>query len=77
MIYRKVYDPPSWLEVMEGDRGCQKQPCHMAQFFYFEWWGYRFSVDKIGHTGQSCLSVCDTNEILYCGRSSFVKALYL
>lgn len=53
MIYIKVCDPPSWLNVMEG-AGWRLQmhlTCHMAQFFYFEWWGYRFLVDKIGHIG--------------------------
>lgn len=50
IIYIKVYDPPSWLKVMEGGGGCQMHSaCYMAQFFYFEWWGYRFLVHKVGH----------------------------
>ncbi len=49
-------------------KGCQMHSsCHMAQFFYFEWWGYRFLVDKIGHAGQSC--VCNKKEKLQHGRS--------
>lgn len=54
MIYIRLWSFFLTKRVMEGRGGCQMHsPYCTAQNFYFEWWDYRFSVGKIGHTGQS------------------------
>lgn len=64
MIYIRLWSFFLAKRVMEGSGGCQmRSPYCTAQIFYFEWWSYRFSVGKIGHTGQSWC-VCDKKEKL-------------